>query len=77
MSGAGGAEGAVARCAVQPAAARAQSGSFGTQVRAPRLEIKKDAKGMVTVPGAPASTMMPHHSLCLLAVLIQISYLFI
>ena len=29
-----------------------QAGSFGTQVRAPKLEIKKDAKGMVSVPGA-------------------------
>lgn len=36
---------------VQPAP-RSQSGSFGTQTRAPKLEIKKDAKGMVTVPGA-------------------------
>jgi hypothetical protein len=32
--------------------ARAQSGSFGVQTRAPKLEIKKDSKGMVTVPGA-------------------------
>ena len=55
------AEGGVVRHAVlaQPAAARAQSGSFGTQVRAPRLEIKKDAKGMVTVPGARAASV-PH-----------------
>ena len=29
-----------------------QAGSFGTQVRVPKLEIKKDAKGMVSVPGA-------------------------
>ena len=29
-----------------------QAGSFGTQLRVPKLEIKKDAKGMVSVPGA-------------------------
>ena len=29
-----------------------QAGSFGTQTRVPKLEIKKDAKGMVSVPGA-------------------------
>ena len=29
-----------------------QQGSFGAQTRVPRLEIKKDPKGMVSVPGA-------------------------
>lgn len=29
-----------------------QAGSFGTQTRVPKLEIKKDPKGMVSVPGA-------------------------
>ena len=29
-----------------------QQGSFGTQTRAPKLEIKKDPTGMVSVPGA-------------------------
>lgn len=52
---------------MQPAAARAQSGSFGTQVRTPKLEIKKDAKGMVTVPGAlsfwPPPFCMPSESI--------------
>lgn len=37
----------------QPAPTRGQSGGFGSAaVRAPKLEIKKDAKGMVSVPGA-------------------------
>ena len=40
-----------------------QAGSFGTQVRTPKLEIKKDAKGMVSVPGATMiEASLPSHS---------------
>ena len=47
-------------CVNKQAPSRSQTGSFGTQIRTPKLEIKKDAKGMVTVPGeAPPALLLP------------------
>ena len=42
-----------------PNSGRQQAGSFGTQMRVPKLEIKKDAKGMVSVPGATMIEVKP------------------